>query len=89
MGIAMRCLHISATGAAIAVAPSPLAGEGCSVFQRKRMGEGGLRANCVVAQKKPLTHHDSLRRLRALSREGRGHKWREPETAARLNDELL
>ncbi len=42
----LRCatsvrLGVLSAGEVLAFAPSPLVGEGCSEFQRTRMGEGG------------------------------------------------
>src|SRR5262245_32489767 len=52
------------------IAPSPLAGEGSSVVQWKRMGEGRFLAGALRAQ--PLTRSYSLTDPLALSRKGRG-----------------
>src|SRR5262245_14724708 len=49
-----------------------MSGEGCSDFQRIRMGEG-LKQRSV-----PLTHQNLLRHFHALSREARGRISRRP-----------
>ena len=57
---------VSSANSALVIAPSPLAGEGCSVPQRARVGEGAKLMSV------PLTPQNSLRHFHALSRRGRG-----------------
>jgi hypothetical protein len=60
----------------VVIAPSPLAGEGCSVLPPAMMGEGCPR--------QPLTHSSSWADHCALSRKGRGHKRRDGAVLDRL-----
>ena len=73
-------VSIAATRKALIAAPSPLEGEGYSVVQHNRKGEGSRAERAT--QNHPSPHSLLLRDRAALSLKGRGHSDVRPSRCA-------